>query len=858
MNMQDDLQAQKRVLTANREFIVETLDTDDVIDELIQAKMMGQNAAQRVQLMEMSKIDKNRIIVDQLSTGGPGTLEKFCKILKGKRQMFIAEQLEKCLTATKCDSSTETSTTDTISRLQARYLRGLPIAKTGWPKHHVVQYVRLVLVEKEDITLRDENLNDITKMTIQGEVDKILKQKEQLNELGDIFHYQNKPCPRLIVIMGAPGIGKTTLANEICIKWARDGFLTECFDIVILIPLRSVQKRFIEEVMMEHIGDETYEQVKKSAGSRCLVILEGLDEMTADRRENDPFLLRVTKDCTMLEKATILITSRPHACEKLDANRRIEIVGFGKEEIREFVKRSFPDDTKSIETFLQQFKDYPYLQSLSYIPMNLVMIVDIFEYNKKILPSTITALYKLFITMILRRQVRKQNQKVRLCSTTNTVEEKVYKLLPGIPRETVHTLALLSKLSYCGFFDWYCSGKWWILKEPKFVFTVDDLMDCGIDLTDEWDGYGLLKATPIHQLPTDTNAYSFAHLTIQEFLCAVYISTLSQKEQQSLLESHFGDDPNVFIFLCGLTGLTSVDMYELVSSMLLEGSCVAITAVKCLYESQRTSLPQPSGPITLDISYNSLLPYDCLCVSYMLSCYPVSELNMQKCDIGEKGSELLVKHYLDKNTTGQSLKILRLSGNNLTIRGLVHIMKVTMMNIASLTALDISWNSIGDDGMSLMSSDLQYNNALKALWITRCELSVKSAVCISEILWKCPLQVLSLSGNNIGDNGITAIAKVLGNSQICELYVKKCGITLAGAKSLGTGLLISRTIKKVAIISNSITIEGARLILQSAVNNGVCHLVDIDTEYRCDDKIKRMMYDLDMRKRQQDQHFTTS
>ena len=96
MNMQDDLQAQKRVLTANREFIVETLDTDDVIDELIQAKMMGQNAAQRVQLMEMSKIDKNRIIVDQLSTGGPGTLEKFCKILKGKRQMFIAEQLEKC------------------------------------------------------------------------------------------------------------------------------------------------------------------------------------------------------------------------------------------------------------------------------------------------------------------------------------------------------------------------------------------------------------------------------------------------------------------------------------------------------------------------------------------------------------------------------------------------------------------------------------------------------------------------------------------------------------------------------------------------------------------------------------------
>jgi len=73
MNLQDGLQVQKRVLTAIREFIVETLDADDVIDGLIPAKMMGQNASQRVQLMEMSRTDKNRIIIDQLSTGGHGT-----------------------------------------------------------------------------------------------------------------------------------------------------------------------------------------------------------------------------------------------------------------------------------------------------------------------------------------------------------------------------------------------------------------------------------------------------------------------------------------------------------------------------------------------------------------------------------------------------------------------------------------------------------------------------------------------------------------------------------------------------------------------------------------------------------------
>jgi len=64
--------------------------------------------------------------------------------------------------------------------------------------------MRLALVEKEDVTLRDENLNEITKQTLQGEVDKILKKKEELCGLREIFHYQNNPCPHLILIMGGP------------------------------------------------------------------------------------------------------------------------------------------------------------------------------------------------------------------------------------------------------------------------------------------------------------------------------------------------------------------------------------------------------------------------------------------------------------------------------------------------------------------------------------------------------------------------------------------------------------------------------------------------------------------------------
>ena len=91
------LEQQDQVLKDNRDFIVKRLDTDEVIDELIQANLIGQDAAQRVQMMWMSRVEKNRIIIDQLITCGPGSLKRFCDILKRKeKQLFIAEQLEKC------------------------------------------------------------------------------------------------------------------------------------------------------------------------------------------------------------------------------------------------------------------------------------------------------------------------------------------------------------------------------------------------------------------------------------------------------------------------------------------------------------------------------------------------------------------------------------------------------------------------------------------------------------------------------------------------------------------------------------------------------------------------------------------
>lgn len=73
------------------------------------------------------------------------------------------------------------------------------------PKHHVTQYVRLALILETDVTPGNKCLDKLTELTLRVGVDVIHKKKEPLNGLQDIFHYQDQPCPRLVLIIGGPG-----------------------------------------------------------------------------------------------------------------------------------------------------------------------------------------------------------------------------------------------------------------------------------------------------------------------------------------------------------------------------------------------------------------------------------------------------------------------------------------------------------------------------------------------------------------------------------------------------------------------------------------------------------------------------
>ena len=127
--------------------------------------------------------------------------------------------------------------------------------------------------------------------------------------------------------------------------------------------------------------------------------------------------------------------------------------------------------------------------------------------------------------------------------------------------------------------------------------------------------------------------------------------------------------------------------------------------------------------------------------------------------------------------------------------------------------------------------------------ITTGAISISQALMVNQTLLE-----LDMENNNITDDGITAIAGSLRSSSITVLNVRKCGITFTGVTSLAAALTTNQSITELWLYDNPITVDGARLIMKSAVDNGVCEIVYIDDEYKDDDEVKEMKTILDDRR----------
>ncbi len=148
-----------------------------------------------------------------------------------------------------------------------------------------------------------------------------------------------------------PGMGKTTLAKKITFDWAKQLFTR--FTIVFFVLLKLVDpKSTIEQAIIEQnprleglkITESKLRAILTSFGSRCLLVLDGLDEHGSGRNKAVENILMGRN----LPSCSVLLTSRPHNVKQLERYFQtvIRIDGFTRREAARFAMQILKDEIK--------------------------------------------------------------------------------------------------------------------------------------------------------------------------------------------------------------------------------------------------------------------------------------------------------------------------------------------------------------------------------------------------------------------------------------------------------------------------------------------------------------------------------
>ena len=98
--------------------------------------------------------------------------------------------------------------------LQKKYQTEVPSVSFQWPPPPTDKVFNLAMIEQETTYLRDE---EFSRLLLHGDVAGAIHKKKEVN-LEDIVKPDKKR--NVILIEGAPGAGKSTLAWHICQKWS--------------------------------------------------------------------------------------------------------------------------------------------------------------------------------------------------------------------------------------------------------------------------------------------------------------------------------------------------------------------------------------------------------------------------------------------------------------------------------------------------------------------------------------------------------------------------------------------------------------------------------------------------------------
>ena len=326
--------------------------------------------------------------------------------------------------------------------------------------------------------------------------------------------------PRVVLIEGEPGIGKTTYCQKLAYDWSVGDIPTESsfpkVDMLLRLTCRDMKTAKIEDAIEDQLLPRDVNEKDKEIffyfirhyQSRILLVLDGLDELPQNLFEEFLPLIRGR----VLPLTYLIITARHEVGINVrqHSDALFEIKGYTKEDADSYIKKYFSchDKSRLAGKLIRKINDDSQLRELTANALNTALLCLVFEDTGGRLPHNKTMLYCELVDCVLRRYCSKKE--IRLCD-----ESPIGKYM--------HQLNQLGKLALEA------------LLKDQLAFTPGELESQSTEFLQL--GFLSREASLSKIRPKPT--YAFIHKTFQEFFVAFHLShsimKTADRDQKALL-----------------------------------------------------------------------------------------------------------------------------------------------------------------------------------------------------------------------------------------------------------------------------------------------------------------------------------
>ena len=713
------------------------------------------------------------------------------------------------------------------------------------------QYINLAVVKKEKFS--HEEADEFTRATLHGGIDQICQKKEKVR-LEDIFateedHESSLKC---ILVEGPPGIGKSTIAWELCRKWDTLEVMQK-YILVVLFKLREKRVQNAKHLfeLFSHPSDPALSQAVVGEileGEHVLLILDGFDEFPASLLDEDNCLIRQIIGGSCLPKATVVVTSRPSAKASFAAcqpkvSKHIEIIGFTEEDRVKYAQSALTSQPDMLVHFLKYSFSNPTIKAMMYIPLNCAIVAQIYKNcmcggsggGKKLIPKTLTQLYTALCHSLLRRYL-----------VESSLVDRDYRMpleLNDLPQDVCEHLHTLSKIAFDG------------IKQQKLVFYKHELPEGFLHM-------GFMNEC--RELYVDRgveSSYNFLHLSLQEYLATWHISQFPDIEQKlfflrrrrhELLDVAVVRRFQAWItklsmsvikkFLAGITGFRSAVWQDILQHETGERS-VSQLMCTCLYETQNHMLCQQllsSSVIKIGPLHNTSVDFYALgyCIAHSRGAWKIYSIFKDSAEALEMLVSGLKNESKDHLPTG-SIQCFAIADTDLSV-GVAWFKELPQSICSQLSELTLIRCRLCPKSCEFLAQTIPMMPNLHSLDIGKNpDIGPGGAVHLLESLcFLKQLECLKVTGTNIGSLDAQALMKFIAVSntlQILHVSNPTAVLRLSTAKLLKQNTeTMTHNLKEFAFPKSWIEDSILKEIIPTAVAIGTLKEVELHHVTRAD------------------------